>query len=282
VIFTGTLLGGGYFVVQIFNEQEQRGINNQVMQAYVNEGEKKKTELLIASTTTAFEEVKSEVQNLRKQLSDIKENEEIVKKKEKLIKVRLTNEQIISKVKPAVVYIEALNNTGSGMIIDSRGYVLTNAHVVAGVSAVRVSLPDGRVGNGVVEGRNEAIDMALLKISIKNIPNVILGDSSTVRQGDEVFSLGYPFGIKGDVSFKEGTVSRKINTGGVSYIETSAEIHPGNSGGPLVNSDGKVIGVSTALFGKKLKLETGKEDIIGETIKLATEINIVKKVLINK
>lgn len=130
------------------------------------------------------------------------------------------------------------------MIIESNGYILTNAHVVTGVNSAKIYLYNGISKIATIIGKDENTDIALLKIDSNNYSKVDLGDSDKVEQGDDVFTLGFPFGIKGDVSFKEGTISRKIE----GYFETSAEIHPGNSGGPLVDRYGQVIGVNTAIL----------------------------------
>jgi len=183
----------------------------------------------------------------------------------------LSNTEIVAEVKPATVYIETTEGVGSGMIIDAEGYILTNAHVVAGVSTAKVKLSDGHLYSAEVKGRDEIIDIAILKISGQNFPFVKFGDSDAIAQGNNVFTLGYPFGLEGDVSFKEGTISRRISDGDVTYLETSAEIHPGNSGGPLVNHFGEVVGINSAGFGKSIEGVT-----IGETIKLAIPINVVK------
>jgi hypothetical protein len=183
---------------------------------------------------------------------------------------KLTNSEIIKKIKPAVVYIETSEGVGSGMIIESNGYILTNAHVVADVNSAKIYLYNGISKTASVVGKDENLDVALLKIDSNNYSKVDLGDSDKVEQGDDVFTLGFPFGIKGDVSFKEGTISRRIE----SYFETSAEIHPGNSGGPLVNRYGQVIGVNTAIFGKSI---SGVQ--LGETIKLAIPINNAKNLI---
>jgi len=181
---------------------------------------------------------------------------------------RLTNSQIIKKIKPAVVYIETQDSAGSGMIFTTDGYILTNAHVVEGYSVANISISSGETLSGIVVGRNEDEDLAVMKITSEKIfTKVTFGDSSKTEQGDEVFTLGFPFGIKGDVSFKEGTISRRIEN----YFETSAEIHPGNSGGPLVNRYGEVVGINTAIFGTTV---AGVQ--FGETIKLAIPINVVK------
>ena len=186
----------------------------------------------------------------------------------------LSNSQIIKKVKPAVVYIETDTGTGSGMIISSDGFVLTNAHVVQNSTAVKITLSGGGNYSATIVGRDENVDLAVLKINAQNLAKVEFGDSDMVEQGDEVFTLGYPFGIKGDVSFKEGTISREIADGANTYLETSAEMLPGNSGGPLVNAWGKVIGVNSASFGQSIK-----GIAVGETIKFAIPINIAKNLI---
>lgn len=185
--------------------------------------------------------------------------------------VKLSNSQIIVKIKPAVVYIETQGGVGSGMIFSTDGYILTNAHVVKGYTNADISISTGKTLSGKVVGRDEETDLAVVKISSEqSLPKVSFGDSTKTEQGDEVFALGFPFGIKGDVSFKEGTISRRIEE----YFETSAEIHPGNSGGPLVNRYGQVIGVNTAIFGKSI---SGIQ--LGETIKLAIPINTAKNLI---
>ena len=187
---------------------------------------------------------------------------------------KLTNKQVIAKVKPATVYISTSNGSGSGMIISTDGYILTNAHVVSDQSTVTTTLSTGDVFDGVVVGRDEKVDLAIVKISNHNLTVIEFGNSDLVEQGDDVFTLGYPFGLKGDVSFKEGTISRKVFSEDGVYLETSAEIHPGNSGGPLVNTSGKVIGINTASLGQNIKGIS-----IGETIKFAIPINIAKNLI---
>ncbi|MBT9168996.1 MAG: putative serine protease HhoB [Syntrophomonadaceae bacterium] len=183
----------------------------------------------------------------------------------------LSNTEIIDAVKPAIVYIKTTEGVGSGMIIDAEGHILTSAHVVAGVSTAKVKLSDGQPYSAEVKGRDEIIDVAILKISGQNFPFVKFGNSDLLLQGNDVFTLGYPFGLEGDVSFKEGTISRRISDGDVTFLETSAEIHPGNSGGPLVNHFGEVVGINSAGFGESIEGVT-----IGETIKLAIPINSIK------
>ena len=133
-----------------------------------------------------------------------------------------------------------------------------------------VKLSDGRSFTGSVIGRDDNIDLAILKIEGNNFPFVEFGNSDAVEQGDEVFALGYPFGLRGDVSFKEGTISRRLVDEELTYLETSVEIHPGNSGGPLINIYGQVIGINTATLGKTVRGVS-----LGETIKLAIPSNKV-------
>lgn len=182
----------------------------------------------------------------------------------------LSNEEIIEQIKPATVYIETTEGAGSGMIIDAEGHILTNAHVVAGVSTAKVKLSPGQLYSAEVKGRDEIIDVAILKISGEKFPFVRFGDSDKVAQGSNVYTLGFPFGLEGDVSFKEGTISRRLSNGDMTFLETSAEIHPGNSGGPLVNQLGEVVGINTAGFGESIEGIT-----VGETIKLVIPINAV-------
>lgn len=187
---------------------------------------------------------------------------------------KLTNKEIINRIKPSTVYIETDEGSGSGMIFTSDGYILTNAHVVSGFNSARVILAGGKTILATVSGRDKNADIALLKINSNQLPFVTFGDSSKLEQGDIVFTLGFPFGIKGDVSFKEGTVSRILNNGNSSYIETSAEIHPGNSGGPFVNQFGEVVGINSAIYGY-----TVNGINVGETIKLVIPINIAISII---
>lgn len=186
----------------------------------------------------------------------------------------LNNTEIIEQLKDSVVYIETKESAGSGFIVESNGYILTNAHVVQGVSVANIILSNNTTLSASVVGRDENIDLALLKVNQTKLKKSLLGDSDGVKQGDEIFTLGYPFGIKGDVSFKEGTISRTLKSETFEYFEISADLHPGNSGGPLVNKYGQIIGISTAVFGKSIQGVS-----VGETIKLVIPINIAKNIM---
>jgi serine protease Do len=144
----------------------------------------------------------------------------------------------------------ARRGIGSGIIIQSDGHILTNYHVVESANKVLVRLADRRVLDAVIVGRDAKSDLALIKIaapaSLKSAP---LGDSSIVRAGDWVIAMGSPFGL--DRSLTAGIVSaksRRIGAGPYDYIQTDASINPGNSGGPLLNLQGRVVGINTAIF----------------------------------
>ncbi|HZH03913.1 MAG TPA: trypsin-like peptidase domain-containing protein [Myxococcaceae bacterium] len=142
---------------------------------------------------------------------------------------------------------------GSGFIIDPKGLVLTNNHVVEGAVNIRVKLNDGRTFDADVLGRDPPTDVALIRLKgkIENLPSVKLGDSNNTRVGDWVLAIGNPFGLASSVSL--GIVSakaREINVGPYDdFIQTDAAINPGNSGGPLFNMKGDVIGINTAIVG---------------------------------
>jgi serine protease Do len=139
---------------------------------------------------------------------------------------------------------------GSGFIVDPRGYVVTNAHVVKGADRVRVRLADERELDAKVKGRDERLDLAVLQIEgAKQLPAAALGSSEAVRVGDYVIAIGNPFGLGHTVTM--GIVSAKSRSIGAGpyddFIQTDASINPGNSGGPLFNTRGEVIAVNTAI-----------------------------------
>lgn len=140
---------------------------------------------------------------------------------------------------------------GTGFIISSDGYILTNNHVVNGADEVMVKLSDGREVKGEIKGLDEKVDLALIKITEKELlPFAELGDSDSLEVGEWVMAIGNPFGLSHTVT--AGIVSAKgrvIGSGPYDdFIQTDASINPGNSGGPLFNASGQVIGVNTAII----------------------------------
>jgi serine protease Do len=139
---------------------------------------------------------------------------------------------------------------GSGFIVDPRGYVITNAHVVEGATSVKVKLADERELPAKVKGRDTRLDLALLEIEgVKDLPAVALGSSEALRVGEYVVAIGNPFGLGNTVTM--GIVSAKSRTIGAGpyddFIQTDASINPGNSGGPLFDLKGEVVGINTAI-----------------------------------
>ncbi len=138
---------------------------------------------------------------------------------------------------------------GSGFVVHRDGYVVTNAHVVEGATEVQVRLATGRRAKGTVVGRDTRVDLALVRVEAKEpLPTLPLGDSDGLRVGEFVLALGHPFGLEQTVSF--GIVSRKGSAlqaaaPGFDFIQTDAAVNPGNSGGPLVNMAGQVVGVNS-------------------------------------
>jgi serine protease Do len=139
-------------------------------------------------------------------------------------------------------------SSGSGFIIRQDGYLVTNAHVVSEAERIQVKLADGRRFEGRLVGQDERVDLALIKIEATGLPVAPLGDSNRLRVGEFVLALGHPFGLEQTVSF--GIVSRKgapllVAAPGFDFIQTDAAVNPGNSGGPLVNMAGEVVGINS-------------------------------------
>ncbi|MGB2304646.1 MAG: trypsin-like peptidase domain-containing protein, partial [Candidatus Puniceispirillales bacterium] len=141
---------------------------------------------------------------------------------------------------------------GSGFIVSAEGYVVTNNHVIDGADAIRVTLYNDRSFDAELIGRDPKTDIAVLKIDPEDeiLQPVAFGDSDQMRVGDWVLAIGNPFGLGGSVT--AGIISargRDIGTGPYDdFIQTDAAINRGNSGGPLFNLDGEVIGINTAIF----------------------------------
>lgn len=151
--------------------------------------------------------------------------------------------------------IVPLKGMGSGVLIDSQGYILTNAHVVEGSQKIEVVLNDGRKLQGELVGADRSTDVAVLRVDAKDLCAAELGDSSRLRMGQFVLAIGNPLGLAGGPTVTTGVISalnRSLQTGGGGILEgliqTDAAINPGNSGGPLVDVHGKVIGMNTAII----------------------------------
>jgi Do/DeqQ family serine protease len=142
---------------------------------------------------------------------------------------------------------------GSGVIVDERGTILTNNHVVEQATEVRVALSDGRELPAKILGVDPRTDLAALRVEAANLPHAALGNSDALQVGDIVLAFGNPFGLGGTVTMGIVSAIGRGNLGLADYedfIQTDAAINPGNSGGALVNTRGEVIGINTAIFSR--------------------------------
>ena len=165
---------------------------------------------------------------------------------------------IYEKNIPSVVSLECTlrssTSTGTGVILSADGYVLTNAHVVDGALSVTVHLSDGRSFEATLVAADEITDLAVLQVGAEDLIPVEFGDSTILRVGDSVSAIGDPLGMEFRGSFTDGIISainRDVSVRGrtMSLIQTNAALNSGNSGGPLINSYGQVIGINTMKIG---------------------------------
>ncbi len=166
---------------------------------------------------------------------------------------------LFDRISPSVVRVSVITEggvgSGSGFVIQEGGLILTNNHVIQNAVSVSVTLKDGTELPAEVLGRDPSTDVALLRVASRPLPPVGLGDSDRVRIGEQAIVIGSPFGF--DQSLTAGYISalgRKLRSGDDygteidNVIQTDAAVNPGNSGGPLLNTEGEVIGITTAIF----------------------------------
>lgn len=175
--------------------------------------------------------------------------------------VELTVEEIAEKVTPSIVAVVSElgdfsedSNTGSGIIMSSDGYIITNYHVIEGSNAVRVILDNGQDYLSSVIGSDQKTDIAVLKISAPELRAAEFGNSDELKQGSLAVAIGNPFGIELQGTVTQGCISainRSVPVGNntMTLIQTDASINPGNSGGALVNKYGQVVGVNSVKLG---------------------------------
>lgn len=145
-----------------------------------------------------------------------------------------------------------VEGVGSGVVIDEKGYILTNNHVIDDAERLKVTFTDGMVLRGKVVGSDEATDLAVIKVETEQpLPAAELGNSNDLKVGQIVLAIGNPFGLTGGPAVTAGIVSSmnrsiQARSGVLELIQTDAAINPGNSGGPLVNTKGQVVAINTA------------------------------------
>lgn len=168
-------------------------------------------------------------------------------------------------------YARREQTLGSGVIVSSKGYVLTNFHVIAQATDIQVLLYDGRVAKATVIGSDEETDLAVLKINAGNLPVIRLAEQKP-RPGDVVLAIGNPLGLNQTVTMGiVSAVGRQLNASSAEdFIQTDAAINLGNSGGALVNAGGRLVGINTLLIGKAAN---------AEGIGFAIPVSTAKKVL---
>ena len=141
---------------------------------------------------------------------------------------------------------------GSGVIVSKEGHIISNHHVIAGMTEIRAQLPDGRNVAARLIGSDPTTDIAVLKIEEKNIEALPLGDSDDLRVGQQIFAIGNPYGL--DETVTRGVVSAKgrrtANDSGVEVLQHDAAVNPGNSGGPLVNIRGQIVGINSSIYSR--------------------------------
>jgi serine protease Do len=161
---------------------------------------------------------------------------------------------------------------GSGVIVDSKGYILTNYHVVADADKLTIRLFDGRELKGTIQGTDQKTDLAVVYVDAKDLSVATLGDSDKLQVGEWAIAIGSPFGLEKTMTV--GVISAKGRTGfGTGtyedFIQTDASINPGNSGGPLVNIDGEVVGINAMIIQP------------GQGIGFAIPINLAKNIMMD-
>lgn len=186
---------------------------------------------------------------------------------------------IADRVRPAIVNVQVAGSkgqgSGSGVIFSDSGLIMTNNHVVDGAQKMQVQTTDGKTLSATLVGVDPETDIAVIKVDATGLPTAQLGTATQLKIGQPVVAIGNPLGLEGGPSVSEGIVSalgREVRTDNsvlVDMIQTDAAISPGSSGGALLDSDGNVIGITTAI---------GVSDAGAEGIGFATPIDVAHKV----
>jgi len=201
--------------------------------------------------------------------------------------VNINTVKLISRMLYQAIPVEGM---GSGTIIDSKGQILTNNHVVGGAEKITVTLWNGEMLEGKIVGACSVHDTAIVKVNKPELPAAELGDSEKLRVGQRVYAIGNPFGLTGGPTVTSGVISATKRTiesqrGLIeNLVQTDAAINPGNSGGPLLDLEGKVVAISTAIIpyaqgiGFAIPINTAKQctsDMIREGVAARPWLGIV-------
>ena len=201
--------------------------------------------------------------------------------------VNINTVKLISRMLYQAIPVEGM---GSGTIIDSKGQILTNNHVVGGAEKITVTLWNGEMLEGNIVGACSVHDTAIVKVNKPELPAAELGDSEKLRVGQRVYAIGNPFGLTGGPTVTSGVISATKRTiesqrGLIeNLVQTDAAINPGNSGGPLLDLEGKVVAINTAIIpyaqgiGFAIPINTAKQctsDMIREGIAARPWLGIV-------
>jgi serine protease Do len=202
---------------------------------------------VVSAIKSNMSDMNQELNILTRDISGLQDNVAAIKTD------NATTQEIIAKVQPSLVKIIGYGNEfltgGSGIIIHTAGYILTNNHVIEETNSLTVTLNTGEFFDATVVATNAARDLAILKIDSTrhDFSAATLGNLSTTGIGEEVIAMGYPFpfDFEKQPTFTKGIVSAIRDFDGYTWIQTDSALNPGNSGGPLVNLKGEVIGINT-------------------------------------
>lgn len=192
---------------------------------------------------------------------------------------QLLLERFLGQNSPHAPKYQTSTTAGSGVILDSRGYIVTNYHVIKGAKAIHATLKDGRHAKATLIGNDPDTDLAVLKIDMKKLPQAVLADLREVRIGDVALAIGHPFNIGQTVT--QGIISAtgrsqlRSNTY-ANFIQTDAAINPGNSGGALINVEGEIVGINSLIFSK-----TGEFSGIGFAIPIDQAKEVLEQIIAN-
>jgi len=172
---------------------------------------------------------------------------------------------------------EVETSLGSGVLISEQGYILTNNHVIEGAIEIQVLLADGRTAQASIVGTDVDTDLAVLRIEDDSLPTIVIGDSKGLRVGDISLAIGNPFGVGQTVTMGIISATGRDHLGITTYedfIQTDAAINPGNSGGALINAQGELIGINSAIYSR-----SGGSQGIGFAIPINLAKGVMKQII---